>query len=258
MMLYSTFGTIVMYIGRIFLDRQASLSTLGIYGFFLVITLQVNALWSTFNRAWTPEVFSKFKENRQKALSDIKTMTYFCSFLYLCFFCFFILISKTGILALLIKQEYLTNINIFFILLLGPLFTGIYTISYPLYYYEKKTKVVLLISIILNIADIFLTFFMVKYFNQIGAALSYFLFSAITVFVFALSFKKSMEISQEIITWPSVLFILMIISVFLFLKTSSDILFFAFLAISAFLAYRLGELGKNKHLISEVIKDFKR
>ena len=82
MMLYSTLGTVVMYIGRIFLDRYASLSTLGVFGFFLAMALQVAAIWATFNRAWTPEIFSQLKENKERALDNVKTMVFLSSFFY--------------------------------------------------------------------------------------------------------------------------------------------------------------------------------
>jgi O-antigen/teichoic acid export membrane protein len=242
MMIYSVFGIFVAYIARIFLDRYVGLSTLGIYSFFLMITLQINGVWATFNRAWTPDIFSKLNKNKEDAINDIKKATFFSGFMYLSFIAIMIFLNKVGFLGLFLKQEYLQNIDIFYILLLGPLFTGIYTACYPLYYYEKKTKLVLLISIILNLFNILLTFILIRSFGQIGAAFSFCILSVLTVFAFIISFKKSMMIPTKIINWSIIIFILMSVAIFLSLKTSSFLLLFIFVILGAFLAYKMGDL----------------
>ena len=257
MMLYTVFGVVVMYAGRIFLNKYTNLSTLGLYSFFLLMILQVNALWATFNKAWTPEIFSELKNNREKALENVKLMAFLTSFVYLLFFAVFIIFKNIGLFNPFLKLIYLSNIYIFYLLLIGPLFTGIYTAAYPLYYYEKKTKIVLLISVALNIIDIFLAFFMVKYFNELGAALAFSISSALSTFAFLFAFQKTMKIPKEIIKFSVVLFLIMVFSSYVFLTTSSDILLFVIVVFSAILTYRYGQLYKKKYFLLSFLKNVK-
>ena len=257
MMLYSTLGTVVMYIGRIFLDRYASLSTLGVFGFFLAMALQVAAIWATFNRAWTPEIFSQLKENKERALDNVKTMVFLSSFFYSLLFIFLIILKQSGFLGLFLEPVYLSNIYILYILLLGPLFTGIYTAAYPLFYYKKKTKIILLVSVILNLADIALTFFMVKTLGQTGAALSYFISSVLSLFVLLLVFKKDMEISSDIIKWSLFVLLLSCIGIGVFLETSSGVLLLVVFGIIAFFAYKFGSISKKYYLLGSVLAGIK-
>ncbi len=251
MMLYSVLGVVVVYIGRIFLDKYTTLSILGVYSFFLTITMQVNALWGTFNRAWTPKVFSMLKEDKKNALMQIKTIAFLSSFFYLLFFATFIILVKIGVLSLFLKPVYLSNVGILYILLAGPLFTGVYTAVFPLFYYQKNTRPILLVSVALNIVNIIITFFMVRAFGETGAALSYFFSSIISLLFYLVVFTKIMDIPAEIIKWFVIFACLMLFGTALFLMTSSDILLLLFIVFGMFISYRMGELDKKKYLLNK-------
>lgn len=257
MMLYAIFGTIVAYAGRIFLDKYTSLSILGVYSFFLIITLQVNAVWATFNKSWTPEIFSMLQKDKERALKSIEFVAFFATFMYLLFFAVVIIVKNLGLFALFLKPIYISNMPIFYLLLLGPLFIGIYTAAYPLYYYDKKTNIVLLLSISLNMIDMLLTFFMVKNFSQIGAALAYAISSALSMFVFLLAFRKTMKIPGEIIIFSIALFLGMVLGTYILLKTSSEMIFLAIIILCIIFTYYYGQIYKKKHLLQELFKDIK-
>jgi len=57
--IYSAMGVVTIYSSRLFINSNLSLELLGIFSFFNVIINQINGLWSSFNKAWTPEVFTK-------------------------------------------------------------------------------------------------------------------------------------------------------------------------------------------------------
>jgi len=257
LMLYGFMGVIIMYFSRILLGRYADLATLGVYSFFLTLTLQVNGLWGGFNKAWTPEIFSKFLKDKKKTIENVKFMTFLSSFLYLSVFALLIILGKLFLFKLIFKEIYLLNISIFYILLLGPLFTGIYTVVYPLFYYKKRTKRVLFVSLMLNLFNISLSFFMVKLFSQTGAALSYFIMSVLMVFSYLFAFKKIMQIPSKIISWAFLLSGLMILGVITLLKTSSPVLFLMFIILGAVLSYKIGELDKKKYLLFDFLRDIK-
>jgi hypothetical protein len=86
---------------------------------------------------------------------------------------------------------------------------------------------------------------MIKNFGEMGAAFSFCIVSAITAFVFILSFKKIMEIPREIIEWSVLLFIFMSVTIFLFIKTSSDLLLLILIVLGALAAYKVGDFKIN-------------
>ena len=258
LMLYTSLGVVMVYFSRLLLDRYTDLTTLGVYSFFLMLTLQINGLWSSFNRAWTPEVFSKFLEDKRKAVENVKFTVFLLSFGYLLAFAFLIILGELFLFKLLFKEIYLSNIYLFYILLLGPLFNGIYIAAYPLYYYENKTKRILFISLLLSGINILLTFFMVKFFSQIGAAISYFLMSTLDSIFYLVAFKKIMKIPSEIIGWTFLLSALMILNIGILLKTSSSFLFLISIILAAVLAYKIGNLSQKKYLFLDILRDIKK
>ena len=248
LMLYIIIGITISYFGRVVLERYASMQTVGIYSFFLIFTLQVNGLWSSFNRAWTPEIYSRFSDNKEKVYADIESVAFLSCFFYLFLFIAFIVVGKLFLFELLFENIYVSNINVFYILLIGPLFTAIYTSAYPLYYYEKKTQKVLFISVLLSVSNVVLTFFMVKLFNQIGAAISFSFMMAVTALCYLGAFRKSMGIPKKIIRLTVTLLIIMTFAVFLFLRTSSTFLFLGTLFMGLGAIYRIGNLFRTKDI----------
>lgn len=257
LLLYSGSNVIVSYFGRLLLDRYTDLATLGVYSFFLSLTLQVNGLWSSFNRAWTPEVFANFSTDKKKAMDQITTMGYGISFVYLVILGIFILVGKLFLFEFLFQGVYLANINIFYILLLAPLFTGLYTVTYPLFYYENKTIKIFSLSFGLAILNIGLTFLMVKFYSQTGAALSYLFISMVTVFVYIFTFRKSMSIPNEISRWSALLSMLIVLSVLIILTVDSFFLFILSILCGILMSYHLGRLSRQHHALWCFIKELK-
>lgn len=259
LMVYAVLGVIVTYFGRLLLDKYTNLTTLGVYNFFLMLTLQINGLWGSFNRAWAPEIFSKFLENEKRTIENVQSMVFLLSFFYLVIVAFLIIFGELFLFKLIFKEIYRSNIHLFYILLLFPLFTGIYTATYPLYYYNKTTtKIILFISLLISGVNIFLTIFMVKFFSENGAAISLFLIAIFTALIYLLSFKKMMVIPSKIINWTLLLSILMLFNVVILLKTSSSFLFFCFIILGVVLAYKIGNLFEKRYLLLNFIEGIKR
>lgn len=257
LMLYSALGVIIMYFGQLLLDRYTDLATLGVYSFFLMLTIRINGLWSSFNRAWTPEIFSKFLDDKKRAIENVKFMAFFSSFVYLTALALFIILGKLFLFKLLFKEIYLSNIYLFYILLLAPLFTGIYTAAYPLYYYEKRTKLILYLSIFMSGFNFFLTFFMVKNFGQTGAASSFFVVLMTYAILYLFAFKNIIHIPSEVIRWTLLLALLMVAGVGVLLITSSSLFFLGFILLGVGLAYQMGDLSEKRYLFSNLIGNIK-
>jgi O-antigen/teichoic acid export membrane protein len=257
LMLYSLLGIITTYCGRILLYKYSSLVSLGVYSFFLTLVIQINGLWSNFNRAWTPEIFSQFADAKDKAIENIKNIFFIACFSYLSLISIIVILGKIFLFKLIFNEKYFLNIHIFYILLLAPLFTGIYTTAYPFYYYKKKTTKILYISLATSILNIIITYFFVKYYSQNGAALSWLLISILNSFIYLLSFRRSMEIPLTMINLTLFIGILMIFNIVILFKTHSHIFFSLICIAGAILFFKVGGLNKKKYIIIESLQKIK-
>lgn len=247
LMLYGLSNVVITYFSRLLLDRYTDLSTLGIYTFFLTLVLQINGLCGSFSRAWMPEVFENFLQDRKKAIDGIVHVIYMISFVYLAVMFLGVAAGHLFLFKWILKESYQSQIHIFYILLLAPLFSLIYAAGGPLYYYENKTKKILYISLVLNGMNIVVTFFLIQSFHQVGAAFSFFFMSILTVFIYLLSFRRAMAIPVKIVQWTSLLSVVLTASAVLLVLTASTWLFLLFLIVSVFLSYKLGSLSANPY-----------
>lgn len=220
-----TFSTIIgvfsSYLGRFLLDRYTNLSLLGVYSFFLMISTNIHMLFHGFNQAWTPKIF--FEKDRTDSSDTNKkclNLIYIFIFSYLTGLFLVLLAGDTFLFKLVLKTKYLDSINIFYILLLGPLFSGISIILYPLIYFEQKTNRIFYISFVMSIFNLLCTFIAVKYFSVEGAAWSYFLINVFSVFVNLVMFRSIINFWQELFSHLLVVFILLILG-FILVTASS-------------------------------------
>lgn len=203
LMLYGVVGVVVVYFSRIVLGRYTDLTTLGIYSFFLTLTLQVNGLWGSINRAWTPEIFSRLEQNTERTLSLMTRLVVLFTLGYLVALAVFIGVGEWFMLKLVLKDIYFSQRSLLYVLLLGPLFTGIYTVIYPLLYFKNHTKRILLISLILSVVNLILTFVLVKFWGLSGAVQSFVLMSIISTLLYLMTFKRVVHIPSKIMVWTT-------------------------------------------------------
>ena len=250
-------GILAFYFGRLLLDRYASATNLGIYSFFLTLTLQINKGWTSFNQAWTPKIFSDLSNNVREVQENVVSMAFVLSFLYLIGLAALVILGELFLFRFIFNEVYRTHIHTFYILLLAPLFSGIYIVAYPLYYYGGKTKRILYISFSLALAEILVTFFLVQRFNETGAALSIFLMYILIALVYLSCFKTIMQIPSKIINWTLVLSLLTAASITSLLKTSSVVLFLIPVMTAALLAFFWGELYKYTHTFVNFLNEIR-
>ncbi len=255
-MLQTVIGTLMLYFGRLLIERYNSLTELGIYSFFLMLTSQLNQLLSYANQAWTPKIFSDLESSqKQKVYAEIQFMTYCFSFLYLTFILVTILLGEGGIFTLLFKEVYRQNLHILYILLLFPLFSGVHTVLYPLYYYQDKTKKILGLSLVISAINLLATFVLVRLFNQTGAAYAVVFVSIVVLFTYLLVFKKSMEIPPSILRLGLVLTIIATFASTMLFITNSTMLFAVILLVGLFYTYLAGNLMQRQHILVALIKE---
>lgn len=250
MMFYSMIGVISIYASRVFLQKGLSLESVGVYSFFLVIVYQFNGLFSSFNKAWTPEVYAKLESGDTS--NFLSNSVYIITFLYMTFLLLGTFIGRLFIFDYIFKPEYLEQINVFLVLMTFPLFSGIYTVFYPLFYLENKTKDILVISIINASSNIMLLYFFVRSYGVNGAAIGTVINSVIGLLVYLIYFRKIVNLSTRIILWL-ILVTVGIVSLSIFLLYTKQLIFFylifTFLILITFTMGRLHEAGRGFFLI---------
>ena len=253
LMLGTLVGVFVSYWGRFLLDQYTNQTTLGVYSFFLMFALNIHFVWHSFNQAWTPKIFFELSHDREKAFNDTKTVIFSFSFLYLIGLSILIFVGDLFLFPLIFKKDYLMNLNVFYILLLAPLFSGFSVITYPLIYYPNETRKIMIISMFSSLIMIFVTIFFVKLLNQNGAGLSYLIMTIFGLSLYLFVFRKIVGIPPIILNWVLFLSGIMLINVLFLLLVSSIYLFVAILLLGAIISYRKGNLSTNLCYIKNVV-----
>lgn len=197
LMIYSVMGIVTIYSSRLFIETYLTLGLLGIFGFFNIITNQINGLWSSFNKAWTPEVFAKI--DNEGSTDFVFESVYFVVFIYLCLLFFGVFIGKLFLFEYIFQSEYVTYINVFIILLFYPLITSIFTILYPLFYFVDRTVLIMKISILVAIFTLLVTWLLTKKFGLYGAAFSLVISSLFNLILYIFYFRRHLNINIQIV-----------------------------------------------------------
>lgn len=184
LMLYALLGVGVAYTQRLLVNHHIDIIALGIYGFFTVIALQVNGLWGAFNKAWTPEFFHLIDQDRARAHDLLRGMLVLVTAAYPLMLATYIVAAEAFLNQLLMPPAYVRHVEIFYLLLAAPLFTGIYSVAYPLYYYDLRTRRILYISIMLAIVNFLLSLVLIKTMGMMGASFSFVLLAMLAAWVY--------------------------------------------------------------------------
>lgn len=192
---YSIMGVFSLYTTRLVIQKYMNLQSLGIYSFFLVLILQLNGLLTSFNKAWTPDVFSRItKINENEFVFELSKLVLV---IFLTIYILVIFIGNLFFFDFLFKPEYKNYLPVFFILFHFPMYNSIYTILYPLFYFEEKTYKILYISILTTILNIIISYFLIKYFLLYGAAISTVIIGIVNLLLYLTIFKKDLNIRKS-------------------------------------------------------------
>lgn len=167
---YSALGLLSDYTGRLLLDRYASLSELGVYQFYFQIAVQVNGLWASLNRAWTPFIFRVMSRDRAGAFQMVRRAISLLSALYALGLVLCVFAGKAGVWSRVLPAAYATRVDLFYLLLLGPLFVSIYTAMTPPFYFGRNTVRISLTQTVIAVMTMLLSVYMTIRYGANGAA----------------------------------------------------------------------------------------
>lgn len=184
LMVYGVLGVAVAYTQRLVVDHYADVAVLGVFAFFNVIVLQVNGLWGALNKAWTPEFFALVDQDRDRALKLLQGMLALLCIAYPLGLAVIVAVGEVFGVTLVFPAAYAGRTEILWLLLLAPLFTGLYTITYPLYYYDLKPRRILAISLFLAVSNLALSVVFIRAWGTEGAAASFLLLAMVTAWIY--------------------------------------------------------------------------
>jgi len=190
MLAYGIFATISDYSSRLVLESRVTLATIGVFQFYYQIVTQINGVWSSINRAWTPHVFKHLDAEPAQAFLQITQFSLWGTLSCAAGIMVVMLLSLAGLWSAIIPSIYAARIDLFFLLLLGPLFCAIYTAIFPVFYFEKDTIRISLTQSLMSLLTIGLTLFFTIRFKSEGAVLSWVLSSFLTPFLYVSCFPK--------------------------------------------------------------------
>lgn len=245
LMLNSILGVGSNYTQRLVIDQYADISTLGVYGFFAAIAIQVNGFWASFNRAWTPEYFLLAETDPTRAVRLVQGMLALVCIAYPLLIAGYVVVGEWFLNDLLFKNGFVEHTNVLYLLLLAPLFCGLYTIAYPIYYFELKTHRILVISTILAAINLGISVVLIQFFGMIGAACSFVLFSLISAGAYLLSYREWAVGKLQVVIVLTVTSMLAVFSVALLIVTSNAWAFVIVLLIITAISWSIsGSLAK--------------
>ena len=152
-------------------------------------------------------------------------MAFLVTFLYLFVFTIFIAVSELFVLEIVLKPIYFDNRSLLYILLVGPLFTGVYTVVHPHIYFSKQTVKILRVSVIVSILYLFSAFFIIKWWGIQGAAISFTGMLTVFALAYVVCFKGTSHIPSRVVLWCFLLVALMATAIAILLVTSSTTIF---------------------------------
>ena len=159
-MLKGLIGVAGLYLSRLILDAMATREELAIYSFYLMIIFQLSLLSNILSQALMPTIrdnFDRIHALKEKIKKYIK-IYYVFSFLILLFSIFISFLvsnNKLSFLQLFIKEEYLSEIWLFNIMLLALLMNAIRVSVFDAWQYYEKINIKLRL-IIISISNVVL------------------------------------------------------------------------------------------------------
>jgi len=189
-----SFNKNYMGIDRIFINSMVSISATGIYTVGYQIGMIISLLVSSFNKAWSPFLFEKLKEDNFLTKIKIVKFTYLYSagIIIMALALSFI---APYFLRFFVHKSFYSAYKYVLWIALGYAATGMYYMVTNYIIYAKKTYILAWITFFSACINIILNYFMIKANGAIGAAQA-------TTITFFLSFILTWILSAKVYKMP--------------------------------------------------------
>lgn len=183
---HSIGGWCLSLIDRFFLLNMIGLAAVGKYSVAFQLSSVLGFLTLGINQAFVPWLYENLKNVTEKMKRKIVRYTYIVMLLIVLTACFYSF-SLPLLQKIFVNEKFRGIEDFFYILLFGFCFQGFYYFFACYVGYKKKTKYISLVTISVTLIKIPVTYFSIKRYGDIGAAIAYsmtfFLFFIITALV---------------------------------------------------------------------------
>lgn len=166
---------------RLILNSLVGIAATGEFGAGATLGMVVSLIQDSFNRAFAPYLFEKLKNLTPDVRLSLVKKTYFY---YIVIFIIAGVVGVAGSLAAstILGSKYQNSGQFIIWISFAYAFTGLYKMHVNYIFYEKKSKLLMLITLISGVVNIVLCFLLIKANGAIGAAQA-FLLSNIILYV---------------------------------------------------------------------------
>ncbi|MEC6830891.1 oligosaccharide flippase family protein [Photobacterium toruni] len=157
---------------KFIIGKILGLTTISSY----LVVFQISAVFifvfDAINKSYYPWLFEKLNENNEKTKKKLWFLTYIYFILLLIISIFFFFHGST-LITLIAGKNYIINDSIVGLIFLGQIFGGMYLMINNYLFYEKRTSLISMITIISGAIHLLLISLFSYYFGITGAALSF-------------------------------------------------------------------------------------
>ncbi|WP_417359528.1 lipopolysaccharide biosynthesis protein [Galbibacter sp.] len=199
-LIFHTFGSYVInFSDRFFILIMLSMSDVGVYSVAYQIGMVISLIQNSFNQAWVPFFFQKLNENTEGSKRKIVQITYlYIAFLIIITVVIYFMIPL--IYKYFINESYIEGASLIVWVLIGFLFNGIYKMLVNFLFYDKKTKLVAILSLSSAMLNIILNYFLIKFNGITGAAqatmLTFLFFMLVILIITLRSYKMPWNLKR--------------------------------------------------------------
>lgn len=188
-------GAIIFgYTDRFFVAKLIGISDAGLYAVGYQVGMIIALLQNSFNQAWVPWLYERLSNGKKDAKIKIVRLIYFYDVIILVLAIGLSLIAP-WFLNIFIGKDFGGAKEYVFWIALGYAFNGMYKMVAAFIFYEEKTYILSLITVLIAIINIFLNYLLIQVNGTVGAAIA-------TAITFLLSFILTWTASKKVYKMP--------------------------------------------------------
>jgi O-antigen/teichoic acid export membrane protein len=165
-------GMLMTLTDRFIINNLLGLEKVGIYMVGLQLGMTLALIADSFNKAYAPWLFEKLNQNNEDIKRRIVVFTYIYFFCIIFLACLMFFILKI-LFPIFVGEKFLKAEKVILWVLLGNAFNGMYYMVVNYIFYTYKSHILAIITFIVGLLNIPITFLFVKFNEEVGAAQSF-------------------------------------------------------------------------------------
>ena len=164
------FGAVIISMSdRLLITNLVGLDATGVYVVAIQIGVIVSVIIGSIKQAWTPHFFDKIKNNTIQSKKEIVKYTYFIILIFLILTTLFSFLIQP-IIPYLVDEKFVNSKDYIFWIVMGIALQGIYHLLAGYMFYLNKTYILMILTFIVSILNIFFSYYLIQINGPVGAA----------------------------------------------------------------------------------------